>query len=394
MEITRTPLPIGPAPAPGPGGAGLKLGDVVTAVVRARLSDTNLLLQIGGKTLVAATTADLPPGTLLKLEVTRPGTTPELRPLAIAPPGAHPGGASPSPPSPADTPEAQALRLLLPKQIPLAEFAAALPKLADPAHPLPAPVKQALAGLLAALPNPGRLATAEGLAQALGDAGIWFEARLARVLDRGGDFPAGDFKGLLLTVLDRLDAAQPATGAPAHPAETAGRPANTPETAQTTGTDPSPLDALARKVEGALARIGLDQLAALPQPDGTQSWSVAIPYAQGEQSDTLRIRIDAEAQHGGAEATATQHWSVNLELRPPGLGTVSARLVLAGGKIDTYLWSDTADTAGLLRDHGDWLRARLEGAGLAVGHLDTLAQAPAANARNTAPAAPLLDLKA
>ncbi|SMF96797.1 hook-length control protein FliK [Methylomagnum ishizawai] len=285
--------------------------------------------------------------------------------------------------------------MFLPKQIPLAEFAAALPKLADPAHPLPVPVKQALAGLLAALPNPGRLATAEGLTRALGDAGIWFEARLARALDRGGDFPAGDFKGLLLTVLDRLDAAQPATGASAPPTETAGRPANTPETAPTTGgTDPSPLDALARKVEGALARIGLDQLAALPQPDGTQSWSVAIPYAQGEQSDTLRIRIDAEAQHDGADTAATPHWSVNLELKPPGLGTVSARLVLAGGKIDTYLWSDTANTAGLLRDHGDWLRARLEGAGLAVGHLDTLEQAPAAPARSPVPAAPLLDIKA
>lgn len=368
---------------------GLKVGDVVTAVVQAKLSDTNLLLQLGGKTVVAESGAALPPGTQLKLEVIKLGTTPELRPLAIETP------ASDGTPTPTtnENPQNPALRLFLPKQIPLAEFTAALPELLGKASALPAPIKQAIASLLATLPNTGQLATPEGLARALKSSGIFLEARMAAAAGLAKGFPEGDFKGQLLVLLDRLG-----TYAPDAPTNTPA--GNTPETANAARAETalaanagSPkLDGLLQKVEGALARIGLDQLASLPQPDGGQTWSMAIPYANGERSDTAQLRITAEDKRS-ATGEVLKNWSVNLELKPPGLGTFCARIVLMGGKIDTYLWSDTAGTAGLMLDHSEFLRARLEQAGLAVGRLDTLEQPPASTLP-AAPTAPLLDLRA
>jgi hypothetical protein len=385
MEAVRAPAP---APAPAPAlrpatGAPLKLGDVVVAVVQARLSETSFLLQLnpGGRSVVAHSAADLPPGTSLKLEVAKLGALPELRPVPADAPVAGAGTATA--PAPADSAQGQALRLFLPKQLALAEFAAELPELAGRDSPLPAPLKQAIETLLAALPRPGQLGTPDGLKRSLQDSGVFFEARLAA--GPGPGFPESDFKGRLLDLLHRLEA---------YPREAAPTPETGDFARQETGKagGDSALDALAQKVEGALARVGLNQLASLPQPDGGQSWRLEIPCADGDRSNAAKLLIESEQRRQSSGESAPS-WSVNLELSPPGLGAFCARIVLTGGRIDAYLWSDRAGTAGLIQGHREFLRARLEQAGLAVGRLDAL-EHPPSPARPERPAAPLLDLRA
>jgi hypothetical protein len=406
MDIVRLPQPIttgltAPTTAPTP----LKLGTVLAAVVQARLSESSFLLQLGpsGRTVIAHSGADLRPGTQLMLEVTRLGPLPELRTVAPGPsaaPANAPAAAGP------DSVASQALRQFLPRQIGLAEFAQALPSaLNQPAQALPAPVRQALEAVLAALPQPSQWATPEGLARAVRDSGLFFEARLAAAAGHKADFPAGDFKGKLLALLERLkvqDVAAPL--AIASNAEAQGNQAAWREVAAELEAradagptadlqpDASPMEGLARKVEGALARIGLDQLASLPQADGAQAWRLELPCADGGAA--AKLLIAAEDRPGSNGGKPTKSWSLQLELEPPGLGNFCARIVLTSGRIDTYLWSGLAATAGLIQDHSELLRARLEQAGLSVGRLDTLEKPPATAPQNPAPTAPLLDLRA
>jgi hypothetical protein len=149
---------------------------------------------------------------------------------------------------------------------------------------------------------------------------------------------------------------------------------------------------VAQKIEAALARVIMDQLASLPKNDATLSfWQLEIPFSDGPHNDAAKLLIAKDVKSGSVETANT--WSVTLELHPPGLGMFFARLVLKGDRIDTYLWSDTAMTSGLIREQCESLRARLHGAGLTVGQLTTLDRPPD-SPRSENPSPPILDLRA
>ncbi len=152
------------------------------------------------------------------------------------------------------------------------------------------------------------------------------------------------------------------------------------------------VERIVQKVEAALARVVMDQLASLPGNDATQSvWQLAIPFTDGSHQDTARLLIAKDAKLAGADGTDC--WSLTLELHPPELGTFYARIVLKGERIDTYLWSDTATTSNLIREQCERLRARLHGVGLVVGQLTPLDRPPDSQ-RSENPSPPLLDLRA
>ncbi|MBP1148730.1 flagellar hook-length control protein FliK [Methylocaldum sp. RMAD-M] len=149
---------------------------------------------------------------------------------------------------------------------------------------------------------------------------------------------------------------------------------------------------IAQKVEAAIARVVMDQLASLPRNDAAPSvWQVEIPFTDGQHKDAAKLLITKDAKPGSAESPDS--WSLTLELHPPGLGTFCARVVLKGDRIDTYLWSDTATTSDLIREQCERLRARLHGAGLAVGQLTALDRPPD-SPRSENPSPPILDLRA
>ena len=142
---------------------------------------------------------------------------------------------------------------------------------------------------------------------------------------------------------------------------------------------PAELKLLLHKAEGALAGIVMDQLASLPQSDGRQTvWQLEIPYVLGDRADALKLKVVREGKRGAPPLQC--FWSVTLELHPPGLGTVNARISLTAGNIDSYFWSDRPETAQAIQSHLDLLAARLQHAGLSVGRLDTLPSAPAGGA--------------
>ena len=362
-----TPVTTPPRPA---NIAVFAVGAVLDAVVQEKLSNQRYLLKLApdGASLTANSTANLTPGQPLKLEVMKTGTTPELR---IVPADSRTiPGASP------ESVLHQTLRVLLPRQIGLDELAGAL--LAQTDRALPAPVREALAELLARLPDTGVLTKPEGMRQAVQDSGVLFEARILQALETGADFPEQDLKGKLLQLLDKLQS--PPLQANAEQAK-AGL---------TQAFQAADLELLAHKVEGALARITLDQLASLPQPDGSQLWRMEIPFGTGQEGDAAKLLIASEEREGKAGGRS---WSITLELQPPGLGSFCARILWNGARIDTYLWSDRPETLERMRENTETLRARLQQAGLVVGHLAALERAPAREKTETA-AVPLLDLRA
>jgi flagellar hook-length control protein FliK len=145
------------------------------------------------------------------------------------------------------------------------------------------------------------------------------------------------------------------------------------------------------RTEGVLANITLGQMASLPQQDDRQAlWQFAIPYLHAEGSDVALLTIIREGKRG--DAAAQNFWSVDMELHPPGLGTLHARITLIAGSIDSYFWSDRDETARLVNSNLDRLAAQLQHAGLAIGRLGVLPAAPnSAEKSNPQMDFPLLD---
>jgi hypothetical protein len=327
----------------------LRPGYSFEAVVEAKLAENSVMLKLaGGQLLRAQIPHVLEPGQLLKLEVVKAGTVPELKIIAPA------QNAVP----PEQGVVTQALRQFLPKQQNLADFAVSLRQVAASATHESDPAGAAIHKALGVLPSKDDLLSADGLKRGVDNSGIFLEAKLT-----GSPLAAqGDLKGQLLALAEAL---------------------------QKPGSLPDALAGpLLHKTEGALARIVLDQLASLPE----NSWRLEIPYTDGRRTDAVKVRIDREnpANPAGVQAS----WSVVLELNPPGLGTLHSRISLVGEVVDTYFWSDQKTTAELAREHLDLLSARYTQAGLKAGRLNVLDAAPVTVKSDFLPASALLDERA
>lgn len=176
-----------------PGGTlppDVKLGEMLTAVVEAKLSDNRLLLKLtdNGQLLRANSSFDVKPGEVLKLEVVKLGVMPELK---IVPPEVR------------LPPEAQAVqqafRQFLPQQQSLANFTGALFQAAGLEGSANTPLQDAARTLLKSLPQKTELMTAKGLKSAVENSGLFREAKLA-----AGAVPENDLKGQLLSLAQTL----------------------------------------------------------------------------------------------------------------------------------------------------------------------------------------------
>lgn len=353
----------------------LRLGSTLDAEVETKLSENNVILKLaGGQLLRAQTQLVLEPGQTLKLEIVKGGAVPELRVIL---------------PQQADPPEAiaiqQALRQFLPKQQSLNDIASTLRQISasqtDTSARLPEPLSSAIKGILGNLLSREELSSAEGLQRGVNNSGIFLEAKLQNL----PTLLPGDLKNQLLTLLDALQKQHPSVAAGETPkpitaetsaalAKSSSAPAEIASKALDTAAlnlaleNPATAKALLSKTESALARIVLDQLASLPQDHSRQCvWQLEIPFTDGDRTDAAKLRINRERKT--RQELDQDHWSVELELHPPGLGTVHSRITLAGESIDTYFWSDQENTTHLIREHLDLLSARYSQAGLEVGQL-------------------------
>lgn len=368
MEVRR-PVQIQTTTLLQAGTQPLKLGEILRAFVQEQLEDKVFLLRLDGdgRTLTASSSASLRPGQMLELEVIKLGTMPELR---VIPRGPDSGSA--------ESPVQQALRRFLPQQEPLAEVIHELRQLiaqAGRTSALPATIMRMLAHLVDAIHEKSELATPEGLAKGLSNSGIFLEAKLAGDIGTVADTVVSDFKANLLRVLDRLKAHR------------------TPDQPNVPAPESGPgIERIQRQIEAALAKVVTDQLASLPAEDTAPSvWQLEIPFTDGPHHDAAKLLVAKDARSGSEGAD--DYWAVDLELHPPGLGRFCARIVFKGGRIDTYLWSNTAATSELIREQCERLRARLHGAGLSIGQLRPLDRPPDSKPSDNI-SMPLVDLRA
>ncbi|TAN48195.1 MAG: hypothetical protein EPN21_15485, partial [Methylococcaceae bacterium] len=157
------------------------------------------------------------------------------------------------------------------------------------------------------------------------------------------------------------------------------------------------LKALSHQAEGALAKLVLNQLASLPQPDANQQiWRVDIPFTLAGHAESAKLEIEREDQRAareGEEQGGKPSWSVTVDLSPPGLGKLGGKLTLYDHTINAFFWSENPITAELIRDNLPLLQARLESVGLKTGELNA-AQGVSPHAKDKEPHANLLDLRA
>lgn len=368
MEIQKTSALLGTSSDPKALSgllSQLKPGTFLNAVVEAKLAENSFILKLSSGLPVRAQTRNvLELGQLLKLEVVKAGTVPELK--IIVPERVV---------QPAQAVVMQALRQFLPKQQSLTDFAVLLRQIATSTAGKSDTVSTLIQNAFAALSSKDELISAEGLKRGISNSGVFLEAKLANL-------PLtvqGDLKGHLLALLDALqnvkgnqntlssaDTIHPSSGQASDLS-----PAKTLADGLAGAMDKLLLD----KTGGALARIVLNQLASLPQSDDKQNaWQIEIPFTDGHHTDAVKLKINRENKTNQTNDQA--NWSVVLELNPPRLGTLHARISLVNEVIDTYFWSDQQATLALVREHLDRLSNSYSQAGLAVGQLNALEGTP------------------
>lgn len=230
----------------------------------------------------------------------------------------------------------------------------------------PAEQLQALAKeLLSRLADPQRLTTADGLRQAVSQSGLFLEARLAR-----GDTSAlqQDFRAGLLRLLGAVkeQMAVPATAAPRS------------GTAPVPPLNPDLLLELSQHIEGALARVKVQQLQTLSAQSGPDpAWLLELPLRHGAEQEVMRLRIQREG--GGSNGNGAPGWSVRLHFDSAQHGGVDSIVTLLGGKIGVSFWAEQSATAARLQQRLEDLRGQLQHAGLEVEHLRSVTGRSAVN---------------
>jgi hypothetical protein len=213
--------------------------------------------------------------------------------------------------------------------------------------------------LLSRLADPQRLTTADGLRQAISQSGLFLEARLARgdtsVLQQ--DFHAGLLR-LLGAVKEQI--AAPATATP--------RSGSVP----VAPLNPDLLLELSQHIEGALARVKVQQLQTLSaQSSPDPAWLLELPLRHGAEQEVMRLRIQREG--GNSHGHGAPGWSVRLHFDSARHGSVDSIITLLGGKVGVSFWAEQSDTAARFQQRLEELRGQLQHAGLEVEHLRSIA---------------------
>lgn len=127
------------------------------------------------------------------------------------------------------------------------------------------------------------------------------------------------------------------------------------------------LQNLQNKTENALAKVVLDQLHSVPKEDsGKQVWAFELPFLMNQHVETLKMEIQRDKKNQ-ADASASQHWSVNFTLTPPNLGEVQCVLSYQNGVVNTYFKNQQPQTTNLITQHLDSLKQQMQRVGLITG---------------------------
>lgn len=384
-----------------------KVGEILQATVLGMTGGGMTKLDING--LEVSTKAPLPlmAGDKLELQVSQPGPPPQLRVLQHQ--------------SAEQAPLDQALRQALPRgadsQL-LTRLAETLDTL-NQSSSLPSHQRDALRQLQEALPNLRQLTDPAKLEQQMRASGLFLESDLAK----GAPQP-GDLKAALLRVVAALQNPSPPTAqppthgqaqtnapasnapggmppapasraavsdgaqtpAPARPdvtaattstqnqqAATAARPpgADIPTTPASSAQYAQLADSLKGAMEGALARVHLNQLTSLQAQDGERPfWVMEIPLPASQGQTPLKLRLERETdRQGSGGALGEQGWRLDLDFSMEPLGPLRASVLMRGQHLNVRLWAERPETLVQVRENLDLLQSGLQRTGLEVDHL-------------------------
>lgn len=291
-----------------------------------------------------------------------------------------------------DDPIAQALRTALPRQADLTPLLTNIALLADPAvnkisSPLPQPIIQLAQQLFNNLTSTTQAATTAGLQHAVNNSGLFLESKLAHTVianSEPGSSLLLDFKAGLLLLRNALAAPTP-LGAPQSvpqaphntvpelPVSGNMRAPAVPSAPALAGLNPAGLStapeltspALAMQIEGALARLQVNQIASLPNPQ-QPLWVIELPLRHGNDIDLVALHIEQDANPSTPESPE-RPWSISLELAPGDLGPLHARITLLGQQVSVTLWAEENTTAALANHNIGQLQDNLIHAGFNPG---------------------------
>ncbi len=249
---------------------------------------------------------------------------------------------------------------------PTAAPAVAADKLPTAAPPLPPKVQQALQQLFEQMPSAARLATPDGLREALRSSGLFLLARLAQ-----GESGAAqnDLQANLLRLTEAVKAEQTNPTA-AHGAREGKQP-----DAEALLRLGNTLQELAHHSEAGLARLKVQQLHTLAGQNAPEpAWLLELPLRHQQETEVLRLRIQREA--AARNGNGVPGWSVRLHFDNASHGAIDSVVTLAGSKVGVSFWSEQTATASLFQQRMEELRARLQQAGLEVDQLRSSVGAP------------------
>ncbi|MDX1251037.1 MAG: flagellar hook-length control protein FliK [Gammaproteobacteria bacterium] len=373
-----------------------RAGQILTAIVVAtQPQDNNVTLRINNAVIQARSQLSLTPGQQLNVQVTVSGSQTVLKIVDDTPQSV--------------APLTQALRENLPRQNAFPPLLANLAWLASPAgkNALSQNIAQLAAQVFNSLPRPDDIATADGLKNALYNSGTFLESKLAApATAQDKTLLSVDFKAGLLRLVDKLQTeaggqsqhvgsgAQTSASAPPplRGAPLQAQAAMPPSLAEETSTGRMSAE-LTHQAEGALARLQLNQLAALPTTGQTTPlWTLELPVRRDEHTEILHLRIERDQSSHTSSATSKDTWTVTLAMDTGNLGPLHARITLADQQVSAALWAEKDSTATLLDQHINELRQDLDHAGLKTGAIRC--QQGAAPQTTMARQTTLVDLKA
>lgn len=332
----------------------LRAGQELAATV-GRDADGRLVAKLGRLLLPLPRASGFTEGDVLTLRVRRDGDRIALEVVKREPPPLKGTSA--------------ALRRDLPRQMPPGTAVrAARAALQPEAPPLPRPVTEAITNLLARLPSPEQLKSADGLRAAMRDSGVYLEALLATAPRMAEQIAGRDLKVLMSRLAARIRAA--GGGGGGHDAAKATQSRLPPQQSEA-------LARLGQAVEGALSRMHVAQVHA-SRPDAPLDVAINLPVADDSGVDDLYLRLREEDEPGGRNEAEdeSQQYSVVLRFGFSDLGTLEARARLWGSHISVNWWIESADTARRVEEALPDLTHRLEGLGLSVTHVSARTGTP------------------
>ncbi len=273
----------------------------------------------------------------------------------------------------------EAQKQLLPLQSPplplLANLQQILTKI-EPQTTVSETLKQLAQDILRGIPLRSDLTEPTTLKQAIENAGVFLESKLADLLHGKQEVVLQDDIKLKLGKLAAALTHQLSNDAEIdNPALTAA------------------LEETLKKTQGTLAKLTLDQLHSLPKEESPkQGWIVELPFFDSREAQSLQIEI--EQDKAGDSEYRQKNWAVSITITPPDLATIHCKVSCYDGSVNAHFWSEATDTVDRINTHLDYLKQQLEQKGLTTGFMEAHQGKPPASNTVKKPLTRLLNVKA